>query len=123
MVKIWVDDMRSPPNDTWLHAKNSRDAFALLFDCALSDIRVEHLALDHDLGEVDGCPDTTRPIVNLMCSNALPWPRHVSVHSSNPVGVDWLEGTISRYAPDGILVDAKQWRSKQEPCPNLAAGK
>lgn len=122
MVRIWVDDVRPPPNHTWLYAKNSREAFTMLFDCALSSTRVEHLALDHDLGIVGGYLDTTRNLVLMMCDNALPWPKHVSVHSSNPVGVEWLEGTIARYAPEGTLV-SRESTSPPEQTPNFAAGK
>lgn len=123
MVKVWVDDMRLPPNHTWLCAKNNTEAFAILFDCAMSSIRVEHLALDHDLGIVNGHPITTRSLVLMMCDNTLPWPKHISVHSSNPAGVEWLEGMVDRYAPDGTLVSAQQWKTEPGPQPNRAAGK
>lgn len=123
MVKIWVDDMRRPPDHTWIWVQNSRTAFFLVLDCALSNVSVQHLALDHDLGVTDGHSDTTRQLVLSMCDNALPWPKHVSVHSSNPVGVEWLEGTIKRYAPEGVLVDSQLWRSEQKPYPNFAGGK
>ncbi len=44
--KLWLDDVRPPPDDSWAWAKTVREA-QLLFD-VLPD--VEECSLDHDLG-------------------------------------------------------------------------
>lgn len=94
-MKIWVDDLRPPPDETWVWNKTSADAIALL-DAALKTRHMgSHLAfmsLDHDLGG----DDTTRAVVLWCCENDF-WPDEVVVHSANPVGRDWLEGMIERY--------------------------
>jgi len=90
--KLWVDDLREPPDDTWRWAKSSVEAKTIL---ALADLLLspyEELSLDHDLGG----NDTTRPVVLWMCENNV-WPEKISVHSANPVGREWLEGMIERY--------------------------
>lgn len=97
-MKIWVDDIRTPPDDTWYWYKTSQQAIrALGIAQGVEEFRnitgfVEVMSLDHDLGG----DDTTRPVVLWMCENDF-WPNEVVVHSANPVGREWLEGMIERY--------------------------
>ena len=100
-MKIWVDDIRTPPDDSWKWVKTSGEAIKLLsdyvklkFDYELDIEYLEVMSLDHDLGG----DDTTRPIVLWCCENDF-WPVEVVVHSANPVGREWLEGMIRRYKP------------------------
>ncbi|WP_306669305.1 cyclic-phosphate processing receiver domain-containing protein [Rhodococcus pyridinivorans] len=55
---------------------------------------VRVMSLDHDLGG----DHTSRAVVLWMCEHEV-WPDEVSVHSANPVGVEWLTGMINRYHP------------------------
>lgn len=92
-MKIWVDDIRRPPEGDWFWAVTSKEVIEFLeLAKASTIIVVERISLDHDLGG----EDTTRPIVLWMCENEW-WPNEVVVHSANPVGVQWLEGMIERY--------------------------
>lgn len=93
-MKIWVDDIRTPPDDDWIWYKNSHDFLEHYYGCGFEPdcCNVEVLSLDHDLGG----DDTSRPIVLAMCERGT-WPVEVRVHSANPVGVEWLEGMIERY--------------------------
>lgn len=96
-MKIWVDDIRPPPDDTWTWLYTSKEAVLYLgtvkgnVDKGLPN-EIFEMSLDHDLGG----DDTTRPIVLWMCENDF-WPVEVVVHSANPVGREWLEGMIERY--------------------------
>lgn len=90
-MKIWVDDIRTPPDDTWTWFKNSGETIVFL-RYSKGAWTVDKMSLDHDLGG----DDTTRPIVLWMCENEF-WPTEVVVHSQNPVGRDWLVGMIERY--------------------------
>lgn len=98
-MKIWVDDIRLPP-EGWVWLKTSQEAIHYLtvvksnFDKGLPN-EIHLMSLDHDLGG----DDTTRPIVLWCCENDF-WPVEVVVHSANPVGVEYLEGMIERYHPD-----------------------
>lgn len=106
-MKIWVDDIRTPPDDWtghWKWCKTSKEAIQCLqFWKGISESKmwkhlsepVELMSLDHDLGG----DDTTRPVVLWCCENEF-WPDEVVVHSANPVGVEWLEGMIERYKND-----------------------
>lgn len=90
-VKIWVDDIRTPPDTSWTWFKDSKSLIGFM-DRWKAILIIDLMSLDHDLGG----DDTTRPIVLWCCENEF-WPDEVVVHSANPVGIDWLEGMIERY--------------------------
>jgi hypothetical protein len=92
--RLWVDDIRQPPDQSWTWVTTS----TLAID-RLRDWRWNTMSLDHDLGD----DDTTRPVVLWLCHHPDRWPSFISVHSRNPVGVDWLTGMIDRYAPDDVI--------------------
>ena len=94
-MKVWVDDIRLPPDNTWLKRLTSQGAIDWLESCKTQGWSIDIMSLDHDLGG----DDTTRPIVIWMCDNDF-WPVQVVVHSANPPGVYWLEGMIDRYHPN-----------------------
>lgn len=101
-MKIWVDDIRTPPDNSWFWAKTSEDAIQelivskMMFEgklggiCSMGFITV--MSLDHDLGG----DDTTHPVVLWCCENDF-WPVEVVCHSSNPPGREWIEEVIKRY--------------------------
>lgn len=94
-MKLWVDDLRTPPDASWVWAKDSAEAVS-----ALGSGSVVEMSLDHDLGG----DDTTRVVVNWICQmqglyGDNYWPAVVRVHTANPVGREWLEGMINRYGP------------------------
>lgn len=88
-MKLWVDDLRPPPSGDWWWAKTSKRAVAFLYYPWITE-----MSLDHDLGG----DDTTRSVVLHMCEHGA-WPDKIAVHTANPVGREWLEGMIDRYAP------------------------
>ena len=108
-----MDDLRPPPDSypspgnpgetispSWWWAQTSKAAIDTLSyhnGCGINPY--DEISLDHDLGG----EDTTRPVVLWMCEHDV-WPGTIYVHSSNPVGVDWLIGMCERYAPDGCIV-------------------
>jgi hypothetical protein len=91
-MKIWVDDIRTPPDDSWYWLLTSSKAIAVLMARRTVGLPVEVMSLDHDLGGLD----TTRPVVLWCCENDF-WPDEVRVHTANPVGCEWLTGMIERY--------------------------
>ncbi|MBS9532361.1 hypothetical protein KIH27_02020 [Mycobacterium sp. M1] len=94
-MKLFVDDLRDPPDGSWTVARTSSAALEIL----RSGIPVIELSLDHDLGG----EDTTRPIVLHLAEHGG-WPKIVRVHTANPVGAEWLTGMINRYGPGGDTV-------------------
>jgi hypothetical protein len=91
-MKLWVDDLRYPPDDQWTWVKTSDSAVALLRLTGTCEV----MSLDHDLGE----EDTPRPVVLWLCEHPERWPTEVRVHSSNPGGPRLAgEHMIERYKP------------------------
>ena len=88
-MKLWIDDLRTPP-DGWKWAKTSLEAIKIL-----EEYDIEEVSFDHDLGG----DDTTRTIVAWLCNNPIYWPKVCRVHTRNPVGDEWLRGMIERYGP------------------------
>lgn len=81
-MKLWIDDLRDPPDATWHWVKTSADALLCLKHFA-SDI--SEVSFDHDLGG----DDTVMPFVQEVEARAFqgrgdPFVWHV--HSANPVG-------------------------------------
>lgn len=90
-MKLWVDDLRPPPNDEWGVAVSSGGA---IYALGLWPDAITEISLDHDLGG----DDTTRPVVLWMAENDR-WPAVVRIHTANPVGREWLAGMVERYGP------------------------
>lgn len=94
-LKLWIDDIRPAPDDTWDTVTTSDAAIALL-DLFSNDgmlwIPREVISFGHDLGG----DDTTRPVVIWMIENNFKFQEY-RIHSANPVGREWLEGMIERY--------------------------
>lgn len=87
-MKLWIDDLRDPP-EGWFWAKTSDVAIR-----TLAMQTYDTVSFDHDLGG----DDTTRRVVMWLCDTGA-WPETIYVHTANPVGREWLEGTINRYGP------------------------
>lgn len=89
MRKLWIDDVRKPPDSSWHWAQT--------LDLALSAIRRydwDHISFDHDLGGAD----TTQPVANFLRTMAwigVGMPFQWEVHSQNPVGSLVLKATLS----------------------------
>jgi hypothetical protein len=99
-VKIFLDDIREPPDDSWTVCRSAQQARELILDC---DHRIEGMSFDHDLGDdEDG---TGYDVVLWMAElNEIGfrniWPlKKPTIHSANPVGRDRMAGVIDRYGP------------------------
>lgn len=85
MTKLWIDDLRHPPDHTWIWVKTSQEAIDVL-----QSQHVDHISFDHDLGydangEDDKAVFVATYIEELAAENAI---HRISweVHSANPVG-------------------------------------
>jgi len=80
-MKLFVDDLRDPPDDTWTVARTAEAAIALL-----SSREVEELSLDHDLGEGEDTGYCVAAWLEEKVWEGWSPPRVLEVHSLNPVG-------------------------------------
>lgn len=93
-MKLWLDDVRAPPDDSWTWAVSAKQAIDIMLAQWPS-----HVSLDHDLGdyEVDGNVVAIW-ITAAILARARP-PLTWACHSMNPVGKARIERTF-------ILADA-----------------
>lgn len=114
-MKLWLDDMRPPPDDSWVWAKNVEDAKACLLNLA-----VDEASLDHDLGACLNCLNgltaedwlrrtdftqmpncdhfgTGYTLVSWMEETGH-WPdKKPTVHSRNPAGAARMRQVIDKH--------------------------
>ena len=100
--KLWVDDLRPAPDDTWATAKTSYEALEFLRS---RRVPYKEISLDHDMGG----DDTTMAVVDWLIWNVRGWPKDISIHTQNPVGRDNLIRTISTYAPPSVDIWIVTW--------------
>lgn len=102
MIKLFVDDERPIPDDTWTLVTNSPDALDFMDEQRLSNVVIDTISLDHDLSTQLGYDDDTRCIMLYMCEHDY-WPENLYVHTANPCGEEYLVQMAKRYGPPGML--------------------
>lgn len=112
-MKLWVDDIRPAPNETWTVAKTIDSAVN-----AISMFDFDEISLDHDISHQVGigvgtprpfpCNETFTPVAHYiatkhllrLCMQELPgkgkgeWKVKVTLHTSNPSGAKKMEGIL-----------------------------
>jgi len=87
MFKVWLDDVRTPPDDSWMWVKTVMDLE--VFMLTWGD-KIDILSLDHDMGEREEtgydflCWLEERLVRGDLQPEELPG--MINVHSANPVG-------------------------------------
>lgn len=100
-TKLWVDDIRRPPDDTWLWARTN--------DIAREALRIggiKEASLDHDMGHHDRDPDDEdslflrgdaeddgQQLVKWMIRHGYV-PKKITIHSWNPVGARNMQAML-----------------------------
>lgn len=105
-MKIFVDDVRDPPDDTWILVTTYESAIDLI---SHNYLKINEISLDHDLGgEYDGVTvhKTGYDIATVIESIAFKtgYVPKIKVHSMNPVGasnilacIKAIQKTIAEY--------------------------
>jgi hypothetical protein len=130
-VLLWLDDVRSPPDERWTVAKTAEEARKILLAGP-----VEAASLDHDLGICPRCtPGQVHEGANIVviasldpiCGNGCRcachetgydlavwmaetgrWPKYKPAsHSANPVGKQRILAVVERYwrAPESLTLE------------------
>jgi len=105
MVKLWVDDMRQPPNDTWYRAFSTESALSFLLKFGEDFDDSILISLDHDAGEWAVYGGDYINILNKLEELNPPCLPHCifHFHSMNPVGVENMRRIVFhndwRYTP------------------------
>lgn len=99
-TKLWIDDVRPAPDDSWDIARTYNEAIE-----KLKKFHYNTISFDHDLGDFreDGREMTGYDILmwvverlqNDLAGERLP--TQYNVHSANPVAQQRMNGVIERY--------------------------
>lgn len=89
-MKLWIDDIRTPPDGTWFWAKSSRQALDYIY-WYLFDLT--EISFDHDLGDIDTSRVVVLALEEIAMQNWAP-KINMKVHSANPVGRKWIGSAI-----------------------------
>ncbi len=99
MFKLFLDDVRDPPDDTWTLARSYSEAVALVEQHGFPD----EVSFDHDLGKAPVLEDKSgldfaHFLINLdLDTGAMPNNFTFHVHSANPAGRDNIVGLMEGY--------------------------
>lgn len=100
VTKLWVDDLRNPPDDTYEIVRNYDDAIAALQAKTYTDIYLDHdLACFKDGRELTGY-DVVLWIVDRRVNENYIAPVRYHMLTSNPVGRKNMIQLIERYLLD-----------------------
>jgi hypothetical protein len=108
-VKLFIDDdagkpgiasFRNPPDDSWMVARSSSEAIALIKAHGVPEI----ISFDHDLGLlVDGSVDTSMKVIDYLIDNHYDSEVEFLIHSQNPIGALNIEAKIKSWKKSKLL--------------------
>lgn len=114
-MKLWVDDIRDAPDNTWVEARKVEQAIKLLaiYHCT-------EISLDHD---IENRPDneTFKPVAYFFgekycrMREDIMLPPKATVHSDNPVGAKEIQAILHDYgieAPWVPFTSNKEFKTK-----------
>lgn len=84
MIKIWIDDIRTPPSEDWIWIKSVNEAkryISMIYSYGVTDIM---LNIDHDAG--DYAKDGGDYIEILNWLEEIGYDGYIHIHSMNVVG-------------------------------------
>lgn len=98
-MKLWHDDIREAPDDTWTVARTNEQALALL-----SEGGVIEASLDHDLGFAE---DGHELAVAMVERDVVP--PVVNIHSWNPAGAERMAATLHEGGCPTVTIKPCEW--------------
>ena len=94
-MKLWIDDVRTPPSDDWVWIKSVNDAITeIIYD----ELNVEYegeiylISLDHDAGDYAYDGGDYIKLLDWLEETGRNYP--IRIHSMNPVGVANMRAII-----------------------------
>ena len=81
MIKLWLDDVRTPPDESWTWVKTYDKALEYITRNVVSEI-----SFDHDLGTKQTGYDVAKAIEYYAYYDIIVYRMVWHIHSANPVG-------------------------------------
>lgn len=94
MIKVWLDDIRTPPSDDWVWIKSVNAAKRYISLASLYGVTEIILSVDHDAGEYSKDGGDYIELLNWLEARQINIPIHI--HSMNPVGIENMRRIIRR---------------------------
>ena len=97
-MKLWIDDVRTPPCDGWIHCRtvNETKAAVNFYERQRSDDSII-IDLDHDLG----CKKTGYDVAKWIVASGYTNIRF-HIHSANPVGRKNISELLTHYGYEEV---------------------
>lgn len=100
-MKLWVDDLREAPDDSWVEARKVQSAISML-----AHFPMEEISLDHDI-ENRPSDETFMPVAHYIGEKYHSHtPPKITIHSINPVGAAEMQKVLHDY---GIEAEIKPY--------------
>lgn len=93
-MKLWVDDVRTPPTAEYSWAKSVFAAIEMIATAEKADIVIELIDLDHDAGDYVDCGGDYIRVLDWLEHTKRNYP--IRLHSANPVGVENMRRIIRK---------------------------
>lgn len=93
-IKIWVDDIRLPPDDSWVHSKSVNLTKARIQTYEKKGMEIEIISLDHDAGDYACLGGDYIKVLDWLEETGRNIPIHI--HTMNPVSRQNMEAIIKR---------------------------
>lgn len=96
--KIWLDDIRTPPNNDWIWEKSVAEVMVRLEIANLLGYDIAILSLDNDLGdgEQEGYVVLDKLEERTFRHDNFKTPKKIQIHSANPVARRRMEQIIEK---------------------------
>lgn len=115
-LKIFVDDLRNPPDDTWIVARTVTEAIRIL-----ATMPVGEISLDHDISHQVSLDGNSRPYhcsedftaVAYFLGERYPTyssakqPPKITIHSANSIGAERIQNILTSYGLSATYVQGK----------------
>lgn len=96
-IKIWLDDVRPAPDETWWAVKSVNQAKIVIRAAENMEDTTIQLSLDHDLGQWAKDGGDGIKLLDWMAETKRFYP--VELHTQNVVGFENMSRLINRYWP------------------------
>ena len=101
-IKLYLDDMRYAPDDTWCIVRNFKQFCDFIKEYGVPDT----ISFDHDLGNADDLERTGYDCADWLMAHYQE-PKHVIVHSFNPAGARRIAQVFEKTTATVLIEPAK----------------
>lgn len=103
--RIFLDDVRMPPDESWTLLRTSQETLAALAAIERSGAPFSALSLDHDLGPASQSDGAS--VAEWMAADpaARAWPGLLRIHTTNPVGRERILAALVPAAPSHVVIE------------------